>query len=702
VLFKDVLSIVEEIGTVGAQAADVTGTTGQALAGNLRPDDIFDRVRVLRDFYNKILPFTNITFAIQEVFKKQIESVNNTLRNAIPYDQIAQIIRVVVFLSRAVLGIINTIITFLNVVNTIIKTISTVLKVIRVVLKVLRAVILFLPALFVPVGAIEIVTNFINKIEAAITRGIDLLDKISKELQAIINVLGWVKTYLQLVIAESVKFASKLESCNGFNNSGLQEAASEASRNNFVALKNLLSALPALDKFQAGQNGSTLINTTGVSTFVVIDGYGTIMPLRDSVFGFDENGNIVFYGDLVSLSTGVSFEDTLGQDFRSKLQYYTFNKFKNSQRPLLEAAENLFNERQNIVADPEDRFGNFQELYLGYTIKIQEDKPTDQNQNTLIRRRGIALDSNEKIVASTDLTFGDNLEQLVNEIKYKLNLYLNQGIIGINTADSSPNQISDSDAVGLAEDIGINPIGANNVKAEANNRAASNITPKLQGDIEGRFVDPSQPTETRIGGAPFTPEDNSPAASSISGKASANKTINMDSLVSPLLQRQKEQNPEFKAIQDIFDTIGSINPSKVSQILNKPGSENMSEEELISNLKSQVLSSMDPNPDKVEELKRKTSQWYEGLRKKTRIDWEQLTMNYKKPKDPVPLYEDYYDQIEKQELPKWIKFLTRQRYTETEIQYGIDDVRIRDKYQFKFGPNSSVEVILRPAFKKRN
>ena len=700
--FKDVLSIVEEIGTVGAQAADVTGTTGQALAGNLRPDDIFDRVRVLRDFYNKILPFTNITFAIQEVFKKQIESVNNTLRNAIPYDQIAQIIRVVVFLSRAVLGIINTIITFLNVVNTIIKTISTVLKVIRVVLKVIKAVIKILPALFVPVGAIETVTNFINKIEAAITRGIDLLDKISQEIQAIINTLGWVKTYLQLVIAESVKFASKLESCNGFNNSGLQEASAEASRNNFIALKNLLSALPALDKFQAGQNGSTLANTTGATTFVVIDGYGTIMPLRDSVFGFDENGNIVFYGDLTSLSTGVSFEDTLGQDFRSKLQYYTFNKFKNSQRPLIEAAENLFNERQEIIADPEDRFGNFQELYLGYTIKIQEDKPTDQNQNTLIRRRGIALDSNEKIVASTDLTFGDNLELLVNEIKYKLNLYLNQGIIGINTADSSPNQISDSDAVGLAEDIGINPIGANNVKAEANNRAASNITPKLQGDIEGRYVDPSQPTETRIGGAPFSPEDNTPAASSVSGKASANKSINMDSLVTPLLNKQKEQNPEFKAIQDIFDTLGSINPAKVSQILNKPGSENMSDEELLSTLKAQVLSSMDPNPDKVEELKRKTAIWYEGLRKKTKIDWEQLTLNYKKPKDPVPPYEDYYDQIEGQELPKWIKLLTRQRYTETEIQYGIDDVRIRDKYQFKFGPNSSVEVILRPAFKKRN
>ena len=91
----------------------------------------------------------------------------------------------------------------------------------------------------------------------------------------------------------------------------------------------------------------------------------------------------------------------------------------------------------------------------------------------------------------------------------------------------------------------------------------------------------------------------------------------MDSLVTPLLQKQKEQNPEFKAIQDVFGhNWNLLNPAKVSEILNKPGSENMSDEELLSTLKAQVLSSMDPNPDKVEELKRKTSQWYEGLRKK--------------------------------------------------------------------------------------
>jgi hypothetical protein len=54
-----------------------------------------------------------------------------------------------------------------------------------------------------------------------------------------------------------------------------------------------------------------------------------------------------------------------------------------------------------IVADPNDAFGNFQEIYLGYTLKIQEDKPIDKNKQNLLRRRGIALDSENNIVAAT-------------------------------------------------------------------------------------------------------------------------------------------------------------------------------------------------------------------------------------------------------------------------------------------------------------
>ena len=704
--FKDVEKVIDDVADEAAPIANATDTAALALSGGINAEDVIERVRVLRDFYSKVLPFTNITFAIQEIFKKQIESINRFLRDAIPYDEIARIVRIIVAFGRNIVKIISTIIVALNFVNTIIKTVIIVLKVIRIILKVVRAVIKVILALFVPVGVIETVTNFLKGIEDGIQRGIELLEKISKEIDRLVSILGFVKTYLELIIKESVKLAAKLESCEGFNKSGLQESANEASRNNFIALKNLLAAFPQLDKFEAGLEGSSIVNTTGVSTFVVIDGQGTIMPLADSVFGFDEFGNIIFYGDLVSLSTGVNFEDTLGQEFRSKLKYYTFNKFDKSKHgDLLKAGENAFNQKQIIIADPEDRFGNFQEIYLGYTIKIQEDKPIENNSQTLLRRRGIALDSNDNIITATDLTFSDDLNGIVTEVKYKLNLLLQQGIVGINTPDSSPNQITDDDAINIAEDLGSNPLQTNNLKARANNPATNNIQGQPDNSVEGRPIDPKQPTESRIGGGAFKPVDgtgisNPPLTSKPKGDTK-HKTINVDSLIAPLLQEQKESNPQFKAIKNVFDTLNNINPETIGQVLNQPGSENLSDEELLATLKSQVLGSLDPNPDKVKEVQRKTEQWYEGLRTQTRIDWEQLTLNSPRGIPPMP-YEDYFTKVEEQELPKWVKLLLRQEYTETEIQYGINDLNIRDKYQIGFGPNSEVKVKLRPAFKRKN
>ena len=127
----------------------------------------------------------------------------------------------------------------------------------------------------------------------------------------------------------------------------------------------------------------------------------------------------------------------------------------------------------------------------------------------------------------------------------------------------------------------------------------------------------------------------------------------------------------------------------------------MSDTELFNTLKQQILSTVDPNPTKVEEVKRKTEQWYEGLKEQTRIDWEQLTLNYRPPQRPTPpSFEDYFTQVEEQALPQWIRTLQRAKYTETEINYGINDVNIRDKWQIKIGPEpSKVEVILRPAFR---
>ena len=67
----------------------------------------------------------------------------------------------------------------------------------------------------------------------------------------------------------------------------------------------------------------------------------------------------------------------------------------------------------------------------------------------------------------------------------------------------------------------------------------------------------------------------------------------------------------------------------------------MTDEELVSKLKESILSSIDPNPDKVEEVEKKTQQWYEALQQQTRIEWEQLFMQSQYSKDPVPPFEVY-------------------------------------------------------------
>jgi hypothetical protein len=554
---------------------------------------------------------------------------------------------------------------------------------------------------------IEKPTNFISKIQDGISRAIDLLVKISREFDKTIGLLSFAKTYLQYLIKETAELQAKLESCPGLNKSGFSESMNEASRNSFFALKRLLDTIPNLDKFEAGQQGVAEVNKTGATTFVVIDGNGTIMVLPDSVFGYDEFGNIVFYGDLTSLATGVSFEDTLGQDFRSRLNYYTFNKFEAAKHgPLIEAAENIYLDSQ-IVADPEDAFGNFQEIYLGYTLKIQEDKPVDKNKQNLLRRRGIALDSENNIVAATDLTFSDDLPGIINELKYKLKIRINEGIIGINTSDKQPNQISDSDALDLAENIGSNPLALSNIKAQSNNRATSNISSGNAVDsIEGKPINPNEPIETRIGGGDFVKDEtmgegNIMGASSVGDKESPSRIINTRALIDPILEEQKTNNPEVKAISDMLNTLSSVDSTTLNNLLKSPGSQNLSDTELFNTLKEQILSTVDPNPNKVEEVKRKTAQWYEGLRNSTRLEWEQLTLNYRPPQKPSPPeYETYFTQIEELALPQWIRTLQRKKYTDTEIQYGISDVNIRDKYQLKIGPEpNKVEVTLRPAFR---
>ena len=690
--------------------ADQAQTAGSLLAGGFTAEEAIAKSRKLRDAYNKILPYTDLKFALQEGFKKDIENINRFLRDFIPFEELAAVVGVINKTAKTVVAIIDFAIALITTINNIIKAVVIVLKVIRVVLKVIQLVIAPIPSLLTTVGMIEKPTNFISKIQDGISRAIDLLIKISREFNKTIGLLSFGKTYLQYLIKETAELQAKLESCPGLNKSGFSESMNEASRNSFFALKRLLDTIPNLDKFEAGQQGVAEVNKTGATTFVVIDGKGTIMVLPDSVFGYDEFGNIVFYGDLTSLATGVSFEDTLGQDFRSRLNYYTFNKFEAAKHgPLIEAAENIYSDSQ-IVADSGDAFGNFQEIYLGYTLKIQEDKPVDKNKQNLLRRRGIALDSENNIVAATSLTFSDDLPGIINELKYKLKIRVNEGIIGINTSDKQPNQISDSDALDLAENLGSNPLALSNIKAQSNNRATSNISSgNASNSIEGKSINPNDPTETRIGGGAFTKDEtmgegNIMGASSVGDKESPSRIINTRALLNPILEEQRTNNPEVKAISDMLNTLSSVDSTTLNNLLKSPGSQDLSDTELFNTLKEQILSTVDPNPNKVEEVKRKTAQWYEGLRNSTRLEWEQLTLNYRPPQRPAPPeYETYFTQVEELALPQWVRTLQRAKYTDTEIQYGISDVNIRDKYQIKIGPEpNKVEVTLRPAFRRKS
>jgi hypothetical protein len=690
--------------------ADQAQTAGSLLAGGFTAEEAIAKSRKLRDAYNKILPYTDLKFALQEGFKKDIENINRFLRDFIPFEELAAVVGVINKTAKTVVAIIDFAIALITTINNIIKAVVIVLKVIRVVLKVIQLVIAPIPSLLTTVGMIEKPTNFISKIQDGISRAIDLLIKISREFNKTIGLLSFGKTYLQYLIKETAELQAKLESCPGLNKTGFSESMNEASRNSFFALKRLLDTIPNLDKFEAGQQGVAEVNKTGATTFVVIDGKGTIMVLPDSVFGYDEFGNIVFYGDLTSLATGVSFEDTLGQDFRSRLNYYTFNKFEAAKHgPLIEAAENIYSDSQ-IVADSGDAFGNFQEIYLGYTLKIQEDKPVDKNKQNLLRRRGIALDSENNIVAATSLTFSDDLPGIINELKYKLKIRVNEGIIGINTSDKQPNQISDSDALDLAENLGSNPLALSNIKAQSNNRATSNISSgNASNSIEGKSINPNDPTETRIGGGAFTKDEtmgegNIMGASSVGDKESPSRIINTRALLNPILEEQRTNNPEVKAISDMLNTLSSVDSTTLNNLLKSPGSQDLSDTELFNTLKEQILSTVDPNPNKVEEVKRKTAQWYEGLRNSTRLEWEQLTLNYRPPQRPAPPeYETYFTQVEELALPQWVRTLQRAKYTDTEIQYGISDVNIRDKYQIKIGPEpNKVEVTLRPAFRRKS
>ena len=202
--------------------------------------------------------------------------------------------------------------------------------------------------------------------------------------------------------------------------------------------------------------------------------------------------------------------------------------------------------------------------------------------------------------------------------------------------------------------------------------------------IEGRPVDPNAPVETRIGNAPFTKVETDIPARETANKSSNKKSVDVDKLLSQPFNEFVQSNPSLNKINETVKLLFSADSNTLSSVLSQPGADEFNFEEFTANLKQNVLSSIDPNPEKITEVTNKTKQWYEGLRAKVRTDWEVKFGGSSPTRKPAPPpFDDYYDDQEKQELPKWIRLLLRQGYTELEVNTGITQDEIKDKYRIK-------------------
>jgi hypothetical protein len=691
--FQKFVDLVEGVETGVSQVATEVGAVQTTLEGGLTGQQVIERVRIIKDIQEKILPFTNVSLFIEEKFKKQIGDVNNLLKDFIPFDaplgpngkpkfSLRLVVQTLVNFAKYIEGTITFILALLRTINQMIKIITIVLKVLKVVIKVVKAVIKALPAAFVPVGAIQLITEKIQYVDDAIDTAIKYLNILSKNIDGVIGSLTLIRKFLTVFIKELAKFAEKLDSCETFPDED-KDVIDTALRTSFTALQALLTVAPNKDvkSYQQAQAVTDLINSTDDDVTVITLEDGSLMVLPGSVYGFNKDGNIVFNGKLVSGATGVVFDDARGQDLRdlfaegNQLRYYTYNKFDAANKGLLQAAEDAFFKLQKQV-DPEDRFGNFVETYLGYVLKIQEERPIDKNDNKLTRRRGVALDSNERIVAGTELTFSTNLSTIIQELKFKLKRDVDAGIIGVNTSDKDPNEIDDDSAVEMARTTGANPIAISNIKAEQANRAAA--LPELEDN-----PDPT-PIEGRVGNSSYSSLEDNTAASSKPNPSVKQRPLDTQKLVREPLNEFIQSNPSLAKISNTYSVLSGASSNQLSQILSQPGVEELSEDELIANLKESILSEMDPNPDKIKEVQNKTDQWYNGLKEKAKADYDRMVARTPGiARKILPSFEKYFNKIEEQELPKWIKLLLRQRYTETEVEYGISNNDIREEYRIK-------------------
>ena len=686
------------------------------LDGGLTAQQVLDRAKIFSDFARKLEPFSNFDFSLDSIFKKQVEEINKILNGVIPFGDLAKFIKAVANGIRFIVGIVSFIILLLKVINTILKVLITITKVLIKVIKIVRRILKIIGLL--TGGALLKLGEKLRHIQDALQAVVDILSKVNRIIEALLRPLLLIKKYLKEIVIELTKLSVKLESCENLKDSDITKDILDATKLAVITARNLdntvtaddrdvniLSTLPSVSlatgvNFNESEAQVFRENLPYYNNSKFIDNpNGFLFNLRENIIGFDQFGNLVFYSPLVSLASGVNFDESEAQQFRENLRYYTFDKFRNNEIVLAllnEAdrlsAENIKNAKE---VDPNDVFGNFQERFMGYTIKIQEERPLQNPSNTQVktRRRGIALDGNEKLVVSTELTFNENLTTIVQEVKFKIKRNIELGLLSINTTDKLGVDVSDSDALDMTAGIGAPPLIVNDIKAEANNRAASNIASKP--DPEANI-----PFEARIGNEPFEPQEAPPnAPSQTSDKSSPAKVSPLDQLVDQGFNDFIQTNPSLKKIQDTIDLIFRASPQQLDQILNQPGNQELDPEEFAANLKESILDEIDPNPEKIQEVKDKTDQWYEGLKEKAKIEYEEF-IKTKKLKQPKPEFQQFFQDLEEQELPKWIKFLLRQRYTETEVESGLEKNEIRDKFKILINGND-VKVTIRRAFKRK-
>jgi len=712
-LVGKIAEFTSDVSDVAQTAADVGSTATLALSGGLTSRQVIERSKVLTEFYDEILPILNFDLSLENIFKKQIGDVNKVLRGVIPYKQLAIIVKTIKKFVIFVTKLTQFTLSLINFLQTIIKTILMVAKVIRDVKGYVEKAAIALPALFATAGIINTLGKVVIQISEGLDRAIPMLEEISSLLDFAAQKIGFLQRQLMNLANELGRLQQTFETCDNLDkrldlNSSIQGLVSLSTGIGFPEnlvrnqIQGLIKNVSDPDKFQNAQDVS---EASEFGNTVIITKDGTILVLPGTVWGFGPNGQIVFGGDLISGATGINFEETRGQDLRRSLRqnftFYTFNKFKGAnnanlveklQAQSIEAYAETVEKIDDI--DVGDKFGNFQEVYLGYLIRIQEEKPisdTSKGESNLTRRRGVAFDSEGSIVVGSDLTFSDDLNLIVDETKYKIKRNVQLGVIDVGLPSNQP--IPNDDAIKLEETIGANPLQINNKKAQANNTNADNV--------EGSQTN-TDPVAMRTGNSKFEEAQGEPATL-VSNQSSPNKTIDAAALIQQPFAEFIEENPSLKKMKDTFNLLQGATTSQLNDIMSSPGVFNLNPEELSEKLKNNILNSIDPNPEKIKEIGKKTSIWLEGLKKSTKIDYEQLTLSmHPKQRAAFKPFEEYYDGIEEKEFEKWILFLLSKNYTRNEIQSGIDEEELRDEYKIKFDQTGKGGKKLKVVISRKN